>query len=186
MTTFKNIRVSIRVTERRARRMVGLRWNEAQFWCEKQGKTYVGETDCLRLPLLVFREVGLWPDEWGGVLPKSLREPRFYEGNQIKNLGDFPEILEFLGANFKPIKPEKARDGDLVLFDVLGQGAAHHCAFLFGDELIHATQTAGVCVHAYDDFWRARAVGAWRLKAYKRFTRREKWEPLGALSERLV
>ena len=112
--------------------------------------------DCLGLVRGVWREVvGAEPE----------RAPPY--SPDWAEVGGEERLAEALRRWFRPIRPEAARPGDVLLFRMAEGAAAKHCAVLSDGS---ATQGGGRMIHAYwgravveswlGDWWRRRLVAA--------------------------
>jgi hypothetical protein len=131
---------------------------------------YSGRVDCLRYPLFVLRELGLWPDEWRGELPLELRRIRFLRGDNVLGIGDYPAIQELLALNFDKVERTELQSGDLLGFqlrDVPRMAASiHHVAILDRNQIWHCLPESGVTKHDLDGTWANRLMCGWRLKNF--------------------
>ena len=117
--------------------------------------------DCLGLVRGVWREV---------VGPEPETPPPY--SPDWAEVGGEERLAQVLGRWFRPIAPEAARPGDIMLFRMAEGAAAKHCALLSGGR---ATVGEGRMIHAYwgravveswlGDWWRRRLVAAFAWPA---------------------
>ncbi len=111
--------------------------------------------DCLGLVRGVWRElVGGEP------------EPIPSYGADWAEVGGEEALLEALGRWLVPLDPGEARPGDVLVFRIVPEAAAKHCAILSApDRMIHA-YWGRACVESWlGRWWRQRLAGAFRYPA---------------------
>ena len=108
--------------------------------------------------------LGLVRGVWRGVVGAEPETPPPYgpDWNERAFLKSGAEpLLEAARRRFSEIAREEARPGDVLVFRVLVDGPAKHCAILSGEALfIHAYAGRAVVESGYGRWWRDRLAGA--------------------------
>lgn len=127
--------------------------------------------DCLRLVFYVWRDLHLWPVQWGRELPLVFRLMSLQTGPVLNTLDDFPLLGQLIEANFDAVDLEQRQPGDLLGF-AWGIGSAPHHVGICCDSLTgspygamwHCAARERVARIDLDELWRSRLRRVWRLK----------------------